>query len=77
MDRLDTARGKGNRLIVYSREGLGIYTEDKQVNFHQYRCFTVRDSTMYPLHRSPNAPPVAMKDMVKLVESIEKNAVMV
>ena len=50
MDRGDTYRGRGGGLLVYSRQGEKIVAAEKEVRFHQYCKFFVRDVTVYLIY---------------------------
>ena len=75
VDRTDTDRGRGGRLLVYVKNGLQILSCDKVADFQQYCKFIVRDVVFYLIYRSPNSAATEVTKLAELIKTVEKNAV--
>ena len=82
VDRSDTAQGRGGGLLVYARNDVTVKPMTITNAFNQYCKFQVlREDAINPLnvtlvYRSPNSTAENTLQLVKLVESVEKNALM-
>jgi Endonuclease-reverse transcriptase len=76
-DRNDTRDGRGGGLLVYTKQGLKVLARDNNVEFNQYCSFEINDTTLYLIYRPPNGTQENMAQLAKLVQNVEKNAVMI
>jgi hypothetical protein len=76
-DRLDTDRGRGGGLLVYSKTGIPILSIDSADAIHQYCKFKVQDITFCLVYRSPSSGAAGVQSITEMVRNIEKNCVMI
>jgi hypothetical protein len=77
MDREDTAQGRGGGILVYVKSGLTVVKCDSGIEFSQHCMFKVSGVLVYLVYRSPNSPPAAMENLIKLVQSVKRNTIMI
>jgi hypothetical protein len=76
-DRLNTDRGRGGGLLVYSKAGLPVLSIDIEDTVHQYCKFKVKDVTFCLVFRSPSSGVAGVQSVTDMVSGMQRNCVLV
>ena len=83
IDRNDTVKGIGGGIVVYTKSGLSVKTEQVENNFNQYCRFTVMNSSntknleITAIYRSPNSTWENTESMMELINSSGENSIII
>jgi Endonuclease-reverse transcriptase len=81
MDRTDTANGIGGGLAVYTKTGLEVLPCDTPVEFNQHVKFSIKSGSekvnVYLIYRPPAGGQVSKEQLCNLIETVEKNSILV
>jgi hypothetical protein len=83
-DRTDTVNGAGGGILVYSKENLVLYPNDRlDNNFNKYSSFNIRLTgnsmplTIIAVYRSPNSTESNNKELYKLISQVINNTALI
>ena len=77
VDRINTDKGRGGGLLVYSRTGIPILVLDTTSTFNQYCSFKVYDLTVFLIYRSPSSGAENLRALEELIGKVEKNTILI
>ena len=77
VDRINTDKGRGGGLLVYSRTGIPILVHDTTSTFNQYCSFKVYDLTVFLIYRSPSSGVENLRALEELIVKVEKNTILI
>ena len=80
-DRSDTTKGRGGGILVYGRSGMVVWEVETDTEFCQAGGVQVKtegdDTAIYVIYRSPNSSLVNDNKLIKWIESLVGNYVLV
>ena len=77
VDRINTDKGRGGGLLVYSRTGIPILVLDTTSTFNQYCSFKVYDLTVFLIYRSPSSGAENLRALEEMIGKVEKNTILI